>query len=263
MHATDRQRALITGGSAGIGLEIAKLLAADGYELIIAGSSARVETAALQLRDYGTEVIGVQSDLSTPEGVADVVNAVKNAGRLDVMVLNAGIALGGAFLELTLEQHLQLVDLNIGSTVRLSYALLPMLLDSRGKILMVSSLSAYGPTPYESVYGPSKAFMTSFGHGLREELRGTGVGVTILHPGATATEFHDRAGMQATRFGDNSWKNDPALVARQGVEALMSGVSSAIGGDERTQQAGAEKRLQSEEDKARHHADQMNRPERQ
>lgn len=256
-------RALVTGGSAGIGLEIAKLLAADGYDLIVTGSSSRVDDIAGQLREFGVEVVGVRSDLSTPEGVAQVVEAVHAGGRLDVMVLNAGIALGGAFLELDLEQHLKLIDLNIGSTVRLSYALLPDLIEAQGKILMVSSLSAFGPTPYESVYGPSKAFMTSFGHGLREELRGTGVGVTILHPGATATEFHQRAGMQATRFGDNSWKNDPALVARQGVEALMAGVSSAIGGDARTQQVGAERKFQSEEEKARHHAEQMNRPERQ
>ncbi|EEB83153.1 dehydrogenase DhgA [Roseobacter sp. GAI101] len=68
--------------------------------------------------------------------------------------------------------------------------------------------------------------MSSFGHGLREELRGTGVSVTLLHPGTTATEFHHHAGMDATRFGDNRWKNDPVLVARHGVEAMLNGVSS-------------------------------------
>ena len=129
-----------------------------------------------------------------------------------------------------------------------------MIARGRGKLLLVSSLSATTPTPFETIYGPSKSFMTSFGHGLREELRGTGVGVTILHPGATATDFHIRAGMGNTRFGDNSWKNDPAEVARQGYEALKSGVTSLVGGDAETQAAGRELRAMTDEDKARRQA---------
>ncbi|WP_073015206.1 SDR family NAD(P)-dependent oxidoreductase [Roseibium suaedae] len=255
-----RPIALVTGGSAGIGLEIAKLLAADGHDLIVTGISPRVHDAAEALRACGGKVTAVQSDLSRPEGVQQVVEAVQAAGRLDVMVLNAGIAVGGAFLDNALERHLNLIDLNIGSTVRLCHALVPDLIRTQGKILMVSSVSAMAPTPYESVYGPSKAFMSSFGHGLREELRGTGVNVTILHPGATATEFHHRAGMDATVFGDNSWKNDPVLVARQGVEAMMAGVTSLIGGDEATQRIGEERKDLSEEEKARRHAEKARPP---
>lgn len=255
-----KPRALVTGGSAGIGLEIAKLLAEDGHDLIITGISARVHDTAKVLRSLGSDVIAVQSDLSQAEGVQQVIDAVRAAGPLNVMVLNAGIAVGGAFLDIALERHLNLIDLNIGSTVRLCHALVPDLIETRGKILMVSSISAFGPTPYESVYGPSKAFMSSFGHGLREELRGTGVGVTLLHPGATATEFHYRAGMDATRFGDNSWKNDPVLVARQGVEAMQNGVNSVIGGDEATQKVGAERKHQPEEEKARRHAEHTRPP---
>ncbi|OCX65714.1 hypothetical protein BFP70_08860 [Thioclava sp. SK-1] len=249
-----KPRALITGGSAGIGFEIAKLLAEDGHDLIITGSSARVQDAAETLRTHEVDVIAVQSDLSTEEGVRDVVDTVRKAGRVDVVVLNAGIAIGGAFLDIALERHLQLLELNITSTVRLCHALLSKLIETRGKLLLVSSLSATTPTPFESVYGPSKAFMTSFGHGLREELKDTGITVTILHPGATATNFHGRAGMGSTRFGDYSWKNDPALVARQGVEALRAGVTSVIGGDAATQEAGAEHKILSEEEKARRHA---------
>ena len=200
-----RPRALVTGGSAGIGLEIAKLLAADGHDLIITGLSPRVHAAAQELRGLGADVVAVQSDLSRPEGVQQVIDAVHAAGQLDVMVLNAGIAVGGAFLDIALKRHLDLIDLNIGSTVRLCHALVPDLIKTRGKILMVSSISAFGLTPYESVYGPSKAFMSSFGHGLREELRGTGVSVTLLHPGATATEFHHRP----------AWMR-PALVTTAG-----------------------------------------------
>lgn len=259
MDAPATPRALITGGSAGIGLEMAKLLAARGHDLILTGASERVQTAASALRDTGANVIAVQSDLSAPSGVEAVVQAVQATGRLDIMVLNAGIAIGGAFLNVPLERHLHLLDLNIGSTVRLCHALMPALIETKGKLLLVSSLSATTPTPFESVYGPSKAFMTSFGHGLREELRDTGVTVTILHPGATATEFHARAGMGTTHFGDNSWKNDPALVARQGIDGMMQGVTSLIGGDADTQAAGADHKRMSEEDKARKHA-RMARP---
>ncbi|MDO5658425.1 MAG: SDR family NAD(P)-dependent oxidoreductase [Paracoccus sp. (in: a-proteobacteria)] len=261
MDGTARPLALVTGGSAGIGLELAKLLAAGGYELIVTGSSDRTAKAAQDLRATGVPVTPVQSDLSTPEGVASVVAAV-GTRPLDALILNAGIATGGAsFLDMPLERHLGLIDLNIGSTVRLCHALLPNVIAAEGKVLMVSSLSATTPTPYEGVYGPSKSFMTSFGHGLREELRGTGVTVTILHPGATATDFHARAGMGATGFGDNSWKNDPALIARQGYEAMLAEVTSLIGGDAETQQAGEDHKRLSEEEKARRHAE-MARPRR-
>lgn len=203
----------------------------------------------------------MQSDLSSPNGVQAVISAVQDAGRApDVLVLNAGIAIGGAFLDVPLDQHLQLLSLNITSTVRLCHALLPgMVAQGGGQVLFVSSLSATTPTPFESVYGPSKAFMTSFGHGLREELRGTNVQITILHPGATATEFHSRAGMGETAFGDNSWKNDPIEVAKQGYAAMKTGVTSLIGGDEDTQAAGREHKRLSEEEKARRHAE-MARP---
>ena len=174
-------------------------------------------------------------------------------------ILNAGIAIGGAFQDAPLEEHLRLISINIVSPVRLAYAVVPhMVANGGGRILLVGSLSATTPTPYETVYGPSKAFLTSFGHSVREELRGTAVQITILHPGATGTNFHARAGMGATEFGDNSWKNDPADVARQGYEAMKRGETRLVGGDSATQQAGQNHRMLSEE-KARRHAE-MARP---
>lgn len=150
--------------------------------------------------------------------------------------------------------------MNIISPVRIAHALIPsMVARGSGKFLLVSSLSATTPTPYEGVYGPSKAFLSSFGHGIREELSGTGVQVTILHPGATATGFHATAGMSGTAFGDNSWKNDPVLVARQGYEAMKRGETSVVGGDDATQEAAREHLRLSEEEKARRHA-VMTRP---
>ena len=253
--------ALVTGGSAGIGLEIARLLAKDGNDLIITGFEERVFQTAEELRTLGVEVFPVQSDLSTEAGNAAVLDALAATGLpLGIAVLNAGIAIGGAFIDIPLERHLKLIALNVISPVRLAHAVIPgMVANGAGKLLLVSSLSATTPTPFESVYGPSKAFLSSFGHSIREELSGTGVQVTILHPGATATSFHASAGMGNTGFGDNSWKNDPALIARQGYDALMRGETSLIGGDEATQEAGRENKRLSEEEKARRHA-KMARP---
>lgn len=260
---SQRPLAVVTGGSAGIGLELAKLFAGNGHDLVIVGSSERVSQAAKSLRSSGADVVPVRADLATAEGSRAVVEAVTATGRPpQALVLNAGIALGGAFLELPLERQLQLVELNVMSVLRLSYALVPSMVEAgKGRVLMVSSVSAFTPTPFESVYGPSKAFLTSFGHVLREELRDTGVGVTLLHPGATATNFHATAGMGDTAFGDNSWKNDPALVAAQGFEAFRKGLSSAVGGDARTQEDAAAMGRMSPEEKAERHA-KMTRPDR-
>ncbi len=260
----DKPIALVTGGSAGIGYEIARLLAEDGYDLIITGSSSRVEEAAESLRNLGVEVIAVRSDLSTFEGNEALLETVTQLARVpDVLVLNAGIATGGAsFTDIPLQKHMSLITLNSISPVILAHALVPKMVErGHGKILLVSSLSAGTPTPFEGVYGPSKAFLTSFGHGLHEELRGTGVEVTIMHPGATATEFHTRAGMGDTAFGDNSWKNDPSLVAAQGYEAMKAGVTSLVTGDEATKNVINERIGVSEEEKARKHAE-MARPKK-
>lgn len=252
-----RRLALVTGGSAGIGLEFGRLLVRDGYDLVICGSSDRVHEAAKTLRSHDGKVEAVKSDLATGEGTDAVWDAVQALNRpLDVVIFNAGIATGGAFAELPLEEHLRLISINVLSPVRLAHSVVRHMIENgAGKIMLVSSLSATTPTPYEGVYGPSKAFLSSFGHGIREELRDSGVQVTILRPGATATGFHDRAGMGNTEFGDNSWKNDPAEVAKQGYEALKRGESSVIGGDEETQRVGREHRELSEEEKARRHAE--------
>lgn len=253
----NKKLALITGGSAGIGLEMAHILASKGYDLILSGRSDRTHSVAEELRAFGVSVTPVQSDLATKEGNSAVLEASQASGRpLDVLIINAGIAVGGkTFTEISLDQHLDLVATNITSPLRLLHGLVPnMAAAGGGRILLVSSLSAITPTPYEGAYGPSKSFLTSFGHGLREELAGTGITITILHPGAVATEFHARAGMGDTRFGDNSWKNDPALVAQQGIDAMLRGETSLIGGDEDTQEVGALLRSMRDEDKARRQA---------
>lgn len=240
-----RPLALVTGGSSGIGLEIAKDLRRRGYDLVIVGSSDRVNQAAQSLPDNDPEnravIEPVQADLTSYQGVEDVWQAVEGLGRhLDVAVLNAGMGIGGAaFAETDLDDELTMIQLNVTSQVHLAKRVVQhMVAAKHGRILFTSSLSATTPTPYEPVYGPTRAFVYSFANGLREELRGTGVTVTSLLPGATDSEFHSRAGMGNTHFGDNSWKNDRVAVARQGVDALLKGRRYVIGGDAATKRAG-------------------------
>jgi len=239
-----RPLALVTGGSSGIGLELARALRDRGHDLVVVGSSERVEEAAEELRRPSgsgqdaedAEVTAVRADLTTYDGVEAVWAAVQAAGRpLDVAALNAGMGVGGAFVDTDLDEELRMIALNVTSQVHLAKRVVPaMVARGSGRVLFTSSISATTPTPYEPVYGPTRAFVLSFADGLREELRGTGVSVTTLLPGATDSEFHARAGMGDTKFGDNSWKNDRATVARQGVEALMRGRAHVVGGDPAT-----------------------------
>lgn len=249
--------ALVTGGSAGIGFALAEECARHGYDVILTGASPRVHEASQRLSSTtGAQVTAVQSDLRTAEGVDQVWAAVLATQRpLAVAMLNAGVAVGGAFVDTDLEEELNEIQLNVVSQVRLAKPIVRDMVDRRtGRILFTSSLSATTPTPYETVYGPSRAFIYSFSQSLRQELVGTGVSVTALLPGATATEFHQRAGMGTTHFGDNSWKNDPAVVARKGLEALMAGRDHVIGGDRATWRAAVINKFLPESIKAARHA---------
>jgi short-subunit dehydrogenase len=233
-----RPLALVTGGSAGIGNALARECARDGHNVLITGSSDRVREAARDLaEETGVEVDAVQSDLRTAEGVDRVWSAVRATGRpLRVAMLNAGTSLGGApFIDTDLDDEIAQIELNVVSQVRLAKLVVRDMVPRRsGRILFTSSISATTPTPYETVYGPTRAFVHSFAQSLREELKGTGVTVTALMPGPTATEFHERAGMGDTAFGENSWKNDPAEVARLGYAGLVAGRDHVVGGNRST-----------------------------
>lgn len=231
--STPRPLALVTGASAGIGHALAQQCLQHGFDVVITGASDRVHQARDRLAtlDAAAQVIAVRSDLRTEAGVEQVWAAVQDTGRpLALGMLNAGTAIGGAFVDTDLQAEVEQIQLNVISQVRLAKPMVRhMVANGAGRVLFTSSLSATTPTPYETVYGPSRAFVYSFAQSLREELKGTGVSVTALLPGATATEFHQRAGMHATAFGDNSWKADPADVARLGFEGVMSGRDHVIG----------------------------------
>ncbi|MFC4508631.1 SDR family NAD(P)-dependent oxidoreductase, partial [Streptomyces vulcanius] len=208
-----RPLAFVTGASNGIGTAIARELTTRGFDIIGTGRSDSIDTVAEQLRAQGATVYPLRADLGTYDGVEDLWKQVQEIGRpLDIAVLNAGISIGDAFATDTdLDDELHLIALNINAVVHLAKRVVPgMLTRGSGRILITSSISATMPTPYETVYGPSKAFGYSFAESLREELRGTGVTVTALPPGATDSDFHARAGMGKTAIGKGQ-KNDKRL----------------------------------------------------
>ncbi|MGW6015998.1 SDR family NAD(P)-dependent oxidoreductase [Streptomyces sp. NPDC055210] len=254
--ATPRPLALVTGASSGIGYELAFLFALNGYDLVATGRSEKTETAATELARHGTDVIPVRADLARAEGVEAVWRAVEQTGRpLDAAVLNAGRSIGGAFLDTDLDDELSLIELNVTSVVHLAkHVARHMAANGKGRILITSSLSATLPTPYETVYGPSRAFTRMFALGLREELKEHGVSVTTLMPGATDSDFHARAGMNNTDFGPGMKKNSRMDVARQGFLAMMGGKAEVVGGDAATRRTALSHRFLPESFKAARHA---------
>ncbi|OZI53959.1 oxidoreductase [Bordetella genomosp. 5] len=250
-----RPLALVTGSSSGIGLELAKQCASHGYDVAISGSSDQIFNAAEELKQLGANAYPYKADAATFEGVEGFWQFVSELSRpVEAAVLNVGIAIGGPFAENSLEDDLRVVAINVTGTVHMAKRVVQhMVRNGKGKILIVSSVSATTPTPYESVYGPSKAFGFSFAETIREELRGTGVSVTALLPGATNTKFHENAGLANSPIGKRE-KFDKAIVGKMGYEALMGELDHVVSGDESTLRSAIENRLLSEPVKAQRHA---------
>jgi short-subunit dehydrogenase len=227
MSATaDRPLALVTGASSGIGFELAKQFADNGFDLIIAAEDDELATAKRDLEATGAHVDAVRVDLATEAGVSELYRQVSATVQpLAAAALNAGRGAGGAFATDTkLQDELEIVDLNVRSTVQLAkYIVGDMVSRDAGRILFTSSIASTMPGPFQAVYNASKSFVQSFALALRNELKDTGVSVTSLMPGPVDTEFFERAQMdQDTKVGSGD-KDDPADVARDGFEALMNG----------------------------------------
>jgi uncharacterized protein len=216
--------ALVTGASSGIGFELAKLLAGEGYDLVVAADDGAIHASADNLGAEGVNVQTVQIDLRKPEDVESLYRTATAEGRqLDVAVINAGIGRAGPFVDGDLSTDLSIVDLNVRSTMHLAKLVLrDMSLRGNGKVLFTSSIAATMPGSLQTVYNASKSFIQSLSEALDDELRDTGVTVTALMPGPTDTSFFRRGNMLNTVVGRMP-KDDPSEVARQGYEALMRG----------------------------------------
>lgn len=224
-----RPLSVVTGASSGIGYELAKLCAADGFDLILAADRPELVEAAQALRAMGAGVEELQVDLSTPEGV-DRLLALIGDRPVDHLMANAGHGLGHAFLDQDVADWRHVIDTNITGTLYLVQKVAARMVErGQGMILFTGSIAGLMPGTFQAVYNGSKAFIDSFAWALRNELKDTGVSITTLLPGATDTDFFHRAGMDDTKVAQGD-KADPADVARTGYEAMMKGEGDVIHG---------------------------------
>jgi short-subunit dehydrogenase len=224
-----RQLAVVTGASTGIGFELAKCCAAHGFDLLIASNDGAIHDAARALERSGATVEAIEADLSTLEGVDKLYEAV-GTRRVDALLANAGRGLGKGFLEQDVADILDVIDTNITGTIYLIHRIgNAMRARSSGRILITGSIAGLMPGTYQAAYNGSKAFLDSFAFALRAELKDTGITVTCLMPGATETEFFERADMMDTKVGQSK-KDDPADVAKAGFEAMMKGEGDVVTG---------------------------------
>jgi short-subunit dehydrogenase len=225
---------LITGGSEGIGYELARQFAQHGHNLIlVARDELQLETAGNSLQSFDVDILTISKDLFNHEAAFELYNEVKSMDlTVDVLVNNAGQGIYGLFEDTDIRRELAIVQLNISSLIILTKMFLKDMLERRdGKIMNVSSIASKAPGPWQSVYHGTKAFVQSFTEAVRSEVKDQGITITALLPGATDTDFFNKAGMQASKaVQDKDKLDDPAKVAKDGYEALMSGDDKVISG---------------------------------
>jgi len=229
MPETAKPLAIVTGASSGIGYELAKLCAQNGYDRLIAADQAAIHDVVKDFQALGSEVEAIEADLATLEGVDKLYAAAK--GRpIGALLANAGHGLGHAFLDQDFAEARHVIDTNITGTIYLIQKVgRDMRARNEGRILITGSIAGFMPGTYQAVYNGTKAFIDSFSFALRAELKDTDVTVTCLMPGATETEFFERAGMEDTQVGQDK-KDDPAYVAQVGFDAMMRGDGDVVSG---------------------------------
>jgi uncharacterized protein len=244
--------AVVTGASSGIGRELAREFARNGFDLLIAAEDEGIVESANDLERRGAAVTAVRTDLATFDGVEDLHGAIRTGRTPDVLVVNAGVGVSGEFADSDLASELRLVNLNITSAVHLTRLVLPMMIErGGGRVLFTSSVAATAPGPYYATYAASKAFLYSFAEAIRHELRESGVTITVLMPGPTDTAFFERAGMEDTKLGAMENKDDPAEVARQGFQALMAGRDHVVAGSLKSKVQSTAAKVMPEKTKAK------------
>jgi Short-chain dehydrogenases of various substrate specificities len=214
--------AIVTDASTGVGFELAKCCALDGFDLLVAANEAQIFEAAEDLKKLGIRVNAVEADLATSKGVADLYSAIR--GRtVDALLANTGVGLGGAFLDQNFYEVRHVIDTNITGTIYLAQRIgRDMRSRGEGRILFTGSIAGFTPGTFNATYNGAKAFIDSFSCALRNELKDTGVTVTCLMPGATDTEFFERSVMVDRKIGQSK-KDNPAELAKVAFEAMMSG----------------------------------------
>jgi short-subunit dehydrogenase len=229
MTSDTRPLAIVTGASSGIGYELAKCCAEQGFDLLIAADQPAINDAAQEFRALGAAVQAIEVDLATLEGVDNLYAAAK--GRpVEALLANAGHGLGHAFLDQNFNTVRHIIDTNITGTMYLIQKVgKDMRARNQGRILITGSVAGFMPGSFQAVYSGTKAFLNSFSFALRNELKDTNITVTCLMPGATETEFFARADMLDTKVGQQE-KDDPADVAKAGFEAMMQGEGDVVTG---------------------------------
>jgi uncharacterized protein len=225
-----RPLAVVTGASSGIGYHLARCAVEHGYDLVVAADTP-LDEAVLDFKSLGCdEVTTVQCDLATREGVDELIKKLQGR-EIDALIANAGHGLAGPFLELDIDELQHVINTNITGTIYLMQQVARgMVARRQGRILVTGSIAGFQPGAFHAVYNASKAFIDSFAEALRNELKETGITVSLLMPGATDTEFFERANLGGTYMGDNMKKADPADVARIGFDAMLKGEADVVAG---------------------------------
>jgi uncharacterized protein len=229
--ATNQKWALITGASSGIGRAVAFELAAQGYNLFMTSRNEQPlrQVAADCRQQYNVETQARVADLARLESVDGLIRALPAPPlEIEFLVNNAGFGVGGEFLKTDLAQELSLLNVQLAAMLKLTKAVLPqMRARKKGRILNVASVYSFAPAPFQAVYSGCKAFLLTFSESLREELKGTGVTVTVLCPGTTRTEFRARAGIAHRNDAAGA---SPEAVAKIAVRQTLRGKPLVVPG---------------------------------
>lgn len=236
MNSALRPFAVVTGGSSGIGFELARECLENGYDVLIA-ADRDVEAAKQQLLSIGGTVEGLETDLAAPKGVEQLVSAI-GGRQVDALLANAGHGLGKGFLDQDFAEITHVIDTNVTGTLHLLHRVVGnMRARGAGRVLITGSIAGFMPGTFQAVYNGTKAFIDSFSWALRNELKDSGVTITCLMPGVTDTEFFERADLMDTKVGTDDHKADPADVAHIGFKAMMDGEGDVVAGFKNKMQA--------------------------